>query len=305
MGTILVVGTVAIDSIETPFGKEDEVLGGSATHFAAAASFLAPVRLVGIVGEDFPLDDLKFLKARKVDLSGLKVGRGKSFRWAGRYSYDMNRRDTLRTELGVIENYSPEIPAEWKNPDHLFLGNIDPKFQMKVLEEAGRPKKIYIDTMNLWIETQRKWVEEVLAKAHLVVINEEEARQLTKETSLVKAAKQIGSWGPVAIVIKRGEYGALLFYKGEIFSAPGLQLEEVKDPTGAGDTFAGGLVGYLAMSDQFDFEHLKKGVIIGSAMASFNVEDFGPNRLKDLEIGEIQGRIAEFQKLGSFGKIEI
>lgn len=305
MGNLLVVGTVAIDSIETPFGKAGEVLGGSATHFSASASFLAPVRLVGVVGKDFRLSEIGFLKKRKVDLSGLKVADGKTFRWSGRYSYDMNRRDTLKTELGVIENYSPEIPAGWKNPEHLFLGNIDPQFQMKVLEEAGRPKRIYVDTMNLWIETQKKRVEEILSRAHLVVINEEEARQLTSENSLVKAARRIGSWGPTAIVIKRGEYGALLFYKGEIFWAPGLPLEEVKDPTGAGDTFAGGLVGYLAMTDQFDFDHLKKGVVVGSAMASFNVEDFGPNRLKNLEMREIRERIAEFQRLGSFGKVDI
>lgn len=300
---LVAIGTVAWDTIETPFEKADLILGGSGLHFTAAASYFSPVSLAAVVGDDFSLSELDFLKRRKTDLSGLSVVPGKTFHWWGRYGYDMNTRETIRTELGVIADYSPQIPLSLQNPDHLFLGNIHPKLQLKILNEIGKPGKISLDTMNLWIREDPETLSQVLSRVDLVVINEEEARQLTGELSLLKAAKKIHSLGPQAVVIKRGEYGALAFYKGELFSAPGLPLEQVKDPTGAGDSFAGGLLGFLARKKGFDWESLKKGVIVGSAMASFNVEDFGCERLKNLKEEEIKGRVAEFTKLAQFGEI--
>ncbi|MBI4374404.1 MAG: sugar kinase [Deltaproteobacteria bacterium] len=305
METILAIGTVALDSIETPFGKVEEILGGSGTHFAAAASCFAPVRLLANVGEDFPRKSLAFLEKRGVDLSGIQVSKGRSFRWSGRYSYDMNNRETLKTELGVLNDFKGEVPAAWRKNRHLFLGNTHPAIQGKVLDQVERPSVVSLDTMNFYIEGEPALLKKVMARVDLVIINQEEARQFSNRTSPVKAVQFIHALGVKAVVIKQGEYGALLFYKGEIFSAPGLPLEEVKDPTGAGDSFAGGLVGYLSRVDRFDFETLKKAVIVGSAMASFNVEDFGTDRLMDISTEEIRGRIAEFQRLGSFGKIEI
>ena len=302
--SIVAIGTVAYDSIETPFGKVEGMLGGSAMHFAAAASFFSPVLLAAVVGRDFDDKKLDFLKKRGVDLAGLKQCLGKTFHWSGRYGFDMNSRETLKTELGVIADFAPEIPPAWKNPAHLFLGNIHPSLQQKMLKEAGRPGKVTLDTMNLWIEGSRKELETVIGGADLMVLNEEEVRQLTGETSLVRAAKRIHGLGARTVVIKQGEYGALLFYKGEIFSAPGLPLEEVKDPTGAGDTFAGGLVGYLAKSGRFDFETLKSAVIAGSTMASFNVEDFGCRRLERLGADEVRARAAQFKKLAHFDPVE-
>ncbi len=316
---IVALGTVAIDSLETPSGKAEEILGGSAMHFAAAASFFSPVGLLSVVGEDFD-QSLDFLEKRGVSRAGVRVSPGKTFRWRGRYSEDLNRAETLETQLGVLENFSPELPREWRDPPHLFLGNIHPALQQRVLDQAGRsasgrsasgrpasgrPGRVYLDSMNLWITHEKKTLDEVAGCADLVVINEGEARQWTGESSLVKAARTLHRLGPQTIVIKRGEYGALLFHKGELFSAPGLPHEVVKDPTGAGDSFAGGMVGYLAREKRYDLETLKKGVIVGSALASFNVEDFGPNRMRNLTRGEIQGRVEEFRRLSHFQGISI
>ncbi|MBI4196735.1 MAG: sugar kinase, partial [Deltaproteobacteria bacterium] len=255
-------------------------------------------------GEDFPREALHYLKERGVNLDHVVTAPGRSFRWEGRYHYDMNTRDTLKTELGVLAGFTPKISPSCREGEHLFLGNIHPAVQMQVLEQV-RARTVSLDTMNLWIETERKGLEQVMARVDLMVLNEEEARQLSGEYSLVKAARTINRLGPRILVIKRGEYGALLFYKGEIFSAPGLPLEAVKDPTGAGDSFAGGLIGYLDRSGPLDFETLKKGVIMGSVMASFNVEDFGPNRLKKLGRDEIRGRIEEFRRLAHFEPLEV
>ncbi len=303
--SIVVIGTVALDSIETPFGKADEILGGSGTHFAASASFFSKVALSGVVGEDFPESSLNFLKKRGGDLVCVKRCPGKTFRWAGRYGYDMSSRETLKTELGVIADFAPEFPGNAKSPEHLFLGNTHPKLQLSMLDQAGRPGKISLDTMNLWIKGDKPELEQVIKRVDLMVINEEEARQLTGELALLKAARKIHAAGPQTVIIKRGEAGALLFYKGEVFSAPGLPLEEVKDPTGAGDSFAGGLIGYLDREGRYDLETLKKAVIVGSAMASFNVEDFGCRRLEKLSPDEVRGRVEEFRRLADFGRIQI
>ncbi len=303
--SIVAIGTVAFDSLETPFGKRDLILGGSGMHFATAASYWAPVALAAVVGEDFPANALDFLRRRGVDLSGVRVCKGKTFHWSGRYGFDLNRCETLKTELGVIADFSPEIPPAWKNPAYLFLGNIHPKLQLKVIGEVGRPGKVVLDTMNLWIETEPEELKRAIGRADLVVVNEGEARQMSGQASLVKAVQWIHQRGPQAVVIKQGEYGAVLYYKGEFFSAPGLPVEEVKDPTGAGDSFAGGLVGYLAKRNRFDFDTLKQGVIVGSAMASLNVEEFGCERLKEASPEDLRGRILEFEKLSHFGKIPV
>lgn len=302
---ILVVGTVALDSVETPFGKVERALGGSATHFAAAASFLAPVALVGVVGRDFPMQQLDFLKERGVDLSGLEVQEGKTFHWKGRYGFDLNSAETLATELNVLTSFSPKIPEGLRNAEFVFLANIHPALQIQVLEQVKKPKLAALDTMNFWIEGEPKLLRQVMSRVDLVVINEGEARQFTRESSLLKAARQIQSLGPQIVVIKQGEYGALLFYHQEIFSAPGLPLEDLKDPTGAGDSFAGGMMGYLAKQGRVDGPIMKQAIIVGSSLASFNVEDFSCNRLRRLTQPEILERIATFKKLSHFEEIKL
>lgn len=296
--TILVVGTVALDNIETPFGKEDDVLGGSATHFAAGASFFTPVRLVGVVGDDFPHDRLKFLEQRNVDLSGIEVvPGGKTFRWAGRYHLDLNHRDTLGTWLNVLETFDPKLPSGWETSEYVFLANIDPVLQRQVLEQVKSPKLVVADTMNFWISSMRDEFLETLSRVDVLIINDEEARQLSEQPNLVKAARFIQERGPKTVIVKKGEHGALLFHESRIFSAPAYPLEDVHDPTGAGDTFAGGFFGYLARAGKSDEETLRRAVVYGSALASFCVEKFGPERLRDLTAGEVESRVKEFHDL--------
>jgi sugar/nucleoside kinase (ribokinase family) len=304
--SITVVGTVALDTIETPFGKITEGLGGSATHFSAAASFYTDINLVAVVGDDFPREHIEFLKSRKVDLQGLEtVKGGKSFRWEGKYDYDLNNAQTLATHLNVIEKFQPKVPASYKNPHILFLANIDPDLQRLAIEQAGQPQLIALDTMNLWINIKKDSLLKTLRQVHFVTINESEARLLTETPNLVKAARLIQSWGPQIIVIKRGEYGALLFYHDQIFSAPALPLEEVFDPTGAGDSFAGGTMGYLDRAGCFDFESVKTAMICGSVMASFNVEKFSCDRLKEIAWTDILRRFEVFKNLAHFDTVRL
>lgn len=301
--SILVVGSVALDSVKTPFGEVQEALGGSAIHFSAAASFFSKIHLVGVVGEDFPEREIAFLKKRGVDLSGLQIREGQTFRWKGQYGFDLNVAETLDTRLNVFADFSPKIPDALKESPFLFLGNIHPKLQRDVLEQVKRPKLIALDTMNFWIEGEKEALRDVVSRVDLVVINEGEARELTQEASLLKAARRLSSWGPKYVVIKRGEYGALLFHGDEVFSAPGLPLETVKDPTGAGDSFAGGFMGYLASRKTVNQEMMRQAVIVGSVMASFNVEDFSCRRLKNLTLTEIKGRLKVFKRLSDFQEI--
>ncbi len=300
---ILLVGSVALDSVKTPFGEVNDALGGSAIHFSAAASFFTQVHLVGVVGRDFPETEIDFLKTKSVNFEGLQVVEGKTFRWKGEYGFDLNTAKTLETQLNVFADFSPQIPVSLKEQDFVFLANIHPRLQRQVLDQVSRPRLTALDTMNFWIGSELAALKEVISKVNLVVINEAEARELAQESSLVKAAATIRSWGPTTLIIKQGEYGALLFHQDHIFSAPGLPLENVKDPTGAGDSFAGGFMGYLAGSKDLSLETMKKAMIVGSTLASFNVEDFSCRRLKRLSLTEIQERIYEFQKLSHFEEV--
>ncbi len=304
--SLLVIGTVAFDAIETPFDKVDKVTGGSGNYICHSASmFIDDMNLVAVVGGDFDREELEFLSAKGVNLEGLQIKEGeKSFFWSGRYRLDMNSRDTLATELNVLANFDPVLPDSYKNPDMLILGNIDPNLQIKVIEQLeSRPKLIALDTMNFWMDQTPEALEKVLTMIDLLVINDEEARQLSGVGSLVKAAKIIRAKGPKYLIIKKGEHGALLFYGDQVFFAPALPLDEVFDPTGAGDTFAGGFIGHLAKTKDLSFENMKRAVIFGSAMASFCVEDFGPKRLKTLTKEEFMQRVQVFVKLVDFNII--
>ncbi|HSA58186.1 MAG TPA: PfkB family carbohydrate kinase [bacterium] len=303
--SILVIGSVAFDHVKTPFGEAPEALGGSAIHFSAAASLLAKLRLVGVVGEDFPQARIEFLKNRGVDLAGLEIAKGKTFRWKGEYGFDLNVAKTLDTQLNVFADFAPKIPESWKDADVVFLGNIHPALQSRVLDQVRKKRLTALDTMNFWIEGEPEALKRVIARVDLVIINEGEARQLTKEASLVAAARKIRSLGPKVVVIKRGEYGSLLFHGEDVFSAPGLPLETVKDPTGAGDSFAGGFLGFIASRGDLSAGTLRQGVIMGSAMASFNVEDFSCRRLETLTLPEINRRLEEFKRLAHFEEIRI
>lgn len=298
--SLLTVGSVAFDDIETPFGKSNRIIGGAATFISLSASyFIDDVRLVAVVGGDFPKDKIELFKQKGIRTEGLQVKENeKSFYWHGRYHNDMNSRDTITTELNVFENFDPVIPDSYQPADYLMLGNILPSLQMKVLERLEkRPKLIVMDTMNLWIDIAKEELLKVIAKVDVLSINDEEARQLTGEHSLVKAARAIMATGPAFLIIKKGEHGALLFNKDQVFFAPALPLEEVFDPTGAGDTFAGGFIGYIAKTGDSSFENMKKAVIHGSAMASFCVEKFGTQRLENLTPADMQHRLEEFINL--------
>ena len=301
--SLVTVGTVAFDSIETPFGKADRIIGGAATYISIAASYLTKnIQLVSIVGDDFPESEMKYLKKRGVDLAGLDIKEGeKSFFWAGKYHDNMNSRDTLVTELNVLANFDPKLPEHYRYSKYLMLGNLTPEVQLSVIRQMKKkPKLIALDTMNFWMDVAMPALKKVLKKIDVLTINDEEARQLSGEYSLVKAAKIIHKMGPKVLVVKKGEHGALLFMDGKIFFAPALPLAEVFDPTGAGDTFAGGFIGYLAASGKINFTNFKKAMIYGSAMASFCVEEFGITRLKALKKTEINRRLKEFQKLTHF-----
>ena len=298
MAELLVVGSVALDSVETPFGKVQEVLGGSATFFSYAASFLTQVRLVATVGQDFPEPHVKLLRDRGVDVRGLQVATGKTFRWTGAYGYDLNEAKTLDTQLNVFADFRPELDEMQARTPYLFLANIDPELQLAVLKQMrGRPKLIALDTMNFWIKGKREALVRVLREVDVVTINDGEARQLAEEPNLIKAARKIAALGPRTVVVKRGEYGALLFDGGAFFVVPAYPLESVFDPTGAGDTFAGGFMGYLAFRDRTDAATVRRAMVYGSVMASFTVEDFSLNRLAHLDTREIDRRYKEFEDL--------
>jgi sugar/nucleoside kinase (ribokinase family) len=298
--SILVVGSVALDTVWTPFGQADEALGGSATYFSAAASFFADVRLVAVVGEDFPDQHLEFLRWRKVDLGGLRRVPGKTFRWVGEYGFDLNQARTLETQLNVFADFAPQIPEAYRDSDVVFLANIDPDLQREVLRQVRRPALIAADTMNYWIANKAESLRQTLRLVDTLLINDAEVRQLADEANLVQAARKILAWGPKSLVIKRGEYGALMIKNGDWFAAPALPLEVVRDPTGAGDCFAGGFVGYLANTMNFDDASVRKAMIMGSVMASFNVEAFSLNRLRTLTYEEIEARYRAFRRLAQF-----
>ena len=298
--TVLVVGSVALDSVETPFGRADDVLGGSATYFSASASLLTPVQLVGVVGTDYPTDKLTMLEERGVDLSGLERADGSSFRWRGRYRHDLNTAETLETHLGVFSRFRPKIPDQFRRAPFVFLGNIDPRLQMDVLDQVERPRLVACDTMNFWIESRRPELLELLGRVDLITLNDAEARQLTEQVNLVRAARWILGRGPRHVVIKKGEHGAFLFTESSVFFAPAYPLEEIFDPTGAGDAFAGGFIGYLARSGDLSEPNLKRAVIYGSAMGSFAVERFSIQRFAEIGREDIRGRVSEFHRLVSF-----
>ena len=292
--SVLVVGSVAYDTVETPFGKADDALGGSAMFFSAAASLFSPVRVVAVVGDDFNKKDLSFLEQRHVDFDGLEVQKGKTFRWGGKYDYDLNTRETLFTHLNVFENFAPKLPDEYKDTEYIFLANIQPALQLSVLEQVQNPKLVVLDTMNYWIERTYDDLVKALKKVDVLVINDSEARQLADEPNLVQAVKIIQGMGPKILVIKKGEHGAMMVTPKTHFWAPAYPLEKLADPTGAGDTFAGGFVGYLAKQNDLSEFHLRSAIIHGSVVASYCVEQFSADRLKTLSNQEIEKRFDEF-----------
>jgi sugar/nucleoside kinase (ribokinase family) len=298
--SLLVVGSVALDSVETPFGKADEVLGGSATFFAASASNLSPVQVVGVVGSDYPVNKLDALSARGVDFAGLERAEGSSFRWRGRYRHDLNSAETLETHLGVFSNFQPKIPAQFRKAPYVFLGNIDPRLQLHVLTQIEKPSLVACDTMNFWIESRRPDLVKLLGHVDAITLNDGEARQLTDCYNLVKAARWIMAKGPRLVIIKKGEHGAFMFTKDTVFFAPAYPLEEVFDPTGAGDSFAGGFMGYLARTGDMSEEGLRRAVVYGSAMGSFAVEKFSIERLLTVDSRQLADRVREFRRLVAF-----
>jgi sugar/nucleoside kinase (ribokinase family) len=302
--SLLTVGSVAFDALETPFGKTDKIIGGAATYITLSASyFTEDNNLVAVVGDDFPQTMIADLNQHGVDTEGLQIRQGeKTFFWSGKYHNDMNTRDTVEVQLNVMEDFDPIIPESYQDCTYLMLGNTAPAIQQMVIERLHkRPKLVVLDTMNLWIEIANPDLMSLLKLVDVLVVNDEEARQLTKEYSLVKAAAIIKTLGPKTVIIKKGEHGALLFSEDRIFFAPALPLEEVFDPTGAGDTFAGGFIGYLAKTDDISFDNMKRAIIYGSAMASFCVEKFGAERIMNLSQDEIQARVNEFVTLSAFG----
>lgn len=303
MGNLLVVGSVAFDSVRTPFGEASNVLGGSATYFSTSASFFTQVDLIAVVGDDFPEEHLQFLSRRGINLEGLERRPGKTFRWRGEYSYQLNEAQTLETHLNVLETFRPKIPSQYTTPKALFLGNIDPELQLDVLQKVTRPSIVALDTMNFWIDSKRDALWKVLEKIDILIINDGEARALGQDSNLVQVAKTILSRGPKTVIIKRGEYGVLMFHQKGIFGAPAYPLEAVKDPTGAGDTFAGGFMGYLTATGNFSESGLRQAIIFGSVMASFNVEAFSLDRMKQLTRDEIDERFRSFKQLTHFDNL--
>ncbi len=301
--SLLTIGTVAFDTIETPFGRAERVIGGACTYISYAASYFTnKINLCAIIGDDFPKNEIEALEARGVNMDGLQIKKGrKSFFWEGVYHMDMNSRDTIKTDLNVLDEFDPTLPESYKSSKYVMLGNLTPEVQLRVLEQLdGSQKLIAMDTMNFWMDIALDDLMKVIAQVDMLTINDEEARQLSGEYSLVKAAKKIHKMGPKYLVIKKGEHGALLFHEEHIFFAPALPLAEVFDPTGAGDTFAGGFMGYLAMVDDTSYESMKKGIIHGSAMASFCVEEFSIGRMKNLNYGMIKQRLGDFKMLTEY-----
>jgi sugar/nucleoside kinase (ribokinase family) len=301
--SLLVIGSVAFDAIETPFGKTDKIIGGAATYISLSSSyFTKDINLVAVVGEDFPQADIQMMQNHGIDTEGLQIKEGeKSFFWSGKYHNDMNSRDTLVTELNVLGTFDPIIPANYQNCEFLMLGNLAPKVQETVINRLEkRPRLIVMDTMNFWMDIAMDDLRQTISMVDVLTINDEEARQLSGEYSLVKAAKKVMAMGPQFLIIKKGEHGALLFHQDQVFFAPALPLEEVYDPTGAGDTFAGGFIGYLSQTEDVSFDNMKRAIVYGSAMASFCVEKFGTERLINLSQKEINQRVNEFKKLSQF-----
>jgi len=296
---VTVVGSIALDTVETPSGLNEEGLGGAATFFSLAAINYAPVHLVGVVGEDFPEAHVELLQSKRINLDGLERAEGKTFRWTGKYHEDVNNRDTLETQLNVFEHFHPKLPGAARKAPFLFLGNIHPSLQMEVLEQA-QPKFVGLDTMNLWINIAQDELREVLKRVDVLIVNDSEVRDLTGETNLVKGAKAIKAIGPRIVVVKKGEHGCLLYSDEDVFSAPAYPIENVVDPTGAGDTFAGGFLGHLAGTGNTDPATLRQAVIHGSVVASFTCEKFGPDRLAEIGPEDIQRRFEEFKKLAAF-----
>jgi len=303
--SLLVVGSIALDSVETPFGRREEVLGGSATYFSTAASFFGPVRLVATVGEDFPEAHVQFLADRGVDLAGLERRPGRTFRWKGRYEFDLNQAHTLDTQLNVFAEFKPELPAHYRDSEYVFLGNIDPDLQRTVLDQVRAPRLVACDTMNFWITSKRESLLRTLERVDLLFVNDAEARQLAEEHNVVKAARRILSFGPRAVVVKRGEYGALFFSGDEVFAASAYPLPAVFDPTGAGDSFAGGFMGYVARTRCEDQATMRRAIVLGSVLASFTVEQFSVERLRTLSHEEIRARYGETRRLAHFDDLEL
>jgi len=298
--SILCVGSVALDSVETPFGKAVRVIGGSAVYFTAAASLFTPVQIVGVVGEDYPMDELDFLRKRGADLSGIEQRTGESFFWAGRYHFDLNTRDTLETRLGVFADFEPKIPEAFRSARYVFLGNIDPALQHDVLDQVESPEVVACDTMNYWIEGSRDALVDLLGRVRILVVNDEEVRQLAGEPNLLKAARWVQARGPEIVVVKKGEHGAILFAEDWLFFVPGFPLEEVFDPTGAGDSFAGGFVGYLASTGSLEPGDLRRAMVYGSVLGSYAVERFSVDRLVDLPFADVAHRMAQFRDITAF-----
>ncbi len=298
--SVLVVGSIALDTIETPFGMANDTVGGSGTFFSAAASLFGEVQLVGVVGDDYPLEQLRFLEQRGVDLAGVEQQPGESFRWSGVYSYDLNSRETRETRLGVFADFQPKLPERFRNSEWVFLGNIDPELQLDVLRQVHAPRLVACDTMNFWISGKRDALLELLGRVNLLMVNDSEARELSGDHNLLRAARWIQRHGPEMVIVKKGEHGAMLFTKDLIFNAPGFPLEDVYDPTGAGDAFAGGFVGYLARCGGMDSENLRRAMIYGSALGSFSVERMGVERLISLRGQEVNDRVRAFHGMTTF-----
>jgi sugar/nucleoside kinase (ribokinase family) len=301
---LLVVGSVALDTVKTPFGEAKEVLGGSAAFFATAASFFNPVSLIAVVGQDFPEIHLTFLRQRGIDLTGLERRAGKTFRWQGEYSYQLNEAKTLDTQLNVFETFRPNVPEEYRAPDLLFLANIDPELQHSVLGQVKRPRLVACDTMNFWIAGKRDALLRLLKDIDVLVVNDGEARALGQDSNLVAVAKKILAVGPNILIVKRGEYGVLMFSRDRVFAAPAFPLEQVKDPTGAGDCFAGGFMGYLASTGNLSDDAIRRAVIYGSVMASFAVETFSLDRFRALDYKDIESRFKDFRSMTFFGELQ-
>ena len=298
--SILAVGSVALDSVDTPFGHAERVIGGSAVFFSASASLLSDVSVVGVVGDDYPLDQLAFLKNRGVDLSGIQRERGKSFSWIGKYHSDLSGRDTIETRLGVFEGFNPRIPKELQQSEYVFLGNIDPTLQHQVLDQVDSPTLVACDTMNYWIEGKRESLIDLLARVDILMLNDEEARQLSEKSNLLQASRWIQERGPQVVVVKKGEHGAALFADDWVFFVPGFPLEQVFDPTGAGDAFAGGLLGYISQRDSTSVANLRRAMVYGSVLGSFAVEKFSIDGLRDLTESDIFERVRKLSAMTTF-----
>jgi len=303
--SLLVVGSVALDSLETPFGRRDEILGGSACYFSTCASYFGPVRVVAVVGEDFPQEHVDFLASRGADLAGLVRKPGRTFRWKGKYEFDLNTAHTLDTQLNVFADFQPELPEAYRDSEYVFLGNIDPDLQRAVLDQVRGPRFVACDTMNFWISSKRESLLKTLRRVDLLFVNDAEARQLSGEHNIVKAARRILTFGPRAVVVKRGEYGALYFSGSEVFAASAYPLADVFDPTGAGDSFAGGFMGYVAKSRSEAPAVMRRAIVLGSVLASYAVEQFSLDRLRSLGADEIRARYAEARQLAHFDDLEV